>query len=98
VIGEVAVAVVQAHLGLPGAVVGLGAFGGDAWAVAVVPGGLDEESAGVVVAGLGDVAAVALVAAGVLAGDDPQPGAQLARVAEAVEVADLGDQAKRGPG
>ena len=74
-LGEVAVAVVQADLGLPGAVGGVWASGGSAGCVAVVPGGFDEQSAGVAVAGFGDVAAVLLVAAAVFAGGDAQPGA-----------------------
>ena len=63
VLGEVAVAVVQADLGLPGALIGLHAAGGAAGCVAVVPGGFDEQAAGVAVAGAGDVAAVLLIAA-----------------------------------
>ena len=74
VVGEVAVAVVQADLGLPGAIGrAAGPVVGRRGAVAVVPGGLDQQPAGVAVAGLGDVAAVLLVAGGVLAGGDPQP-------------------------
>jgi hypothetical protein len=95
VFGEVAVAVVQADLGLPGALVGLRAGGGASWDVAVVPGGLDQQPACVAVAGLGDVAAMLLIAAGVLAGDDAQPRGQFAWVAEASEVADLCDQPQR---
>jgi hypothetical protein len=95
--GEGAVAVVQAQLGAPGA-------GGDlrghvvsgGGPVLVVPGGLDEQAAGVPVAGAGDVAAVALVAGGVLARHGPEVGGQLARVAEPVPVADLGQQPERG--
>src|SRR5436305_1220137 len=63
--------------------------------VAVVPRGLDEEPAGVVVSGAGDVAAVLLIARGVLAGGDAQPRRELARAGEAREVADLGDQSER---
>ena len=48
------------------------------------------------VAAFGDVPAVLLIAAGVFAGGDPQPGRELARVREAREVADLGDQSQRG--
>ena len=51
-----------------------------------------------VVAGLGDVPAMLLIAGGVLAGSDPEPGRELARVREAREVADLGDQPERGQG
>src|SRR3954463_4943512 len=60
VVGEGVVAVVQAQLGAPGAGgdfgrhVGLAARA--AGSVAVVPGGLDEQPAGVLVAGVGDVA------------------------------------------
>ena len=94
--GEVAVAAVQPDLGLPGALVGERAAFADAGWVVVGPGGLDEQSARVVVAGLGDVPAVALLSGGVLRRDDPQPGAQLPRVTEPVKVADLGDQPERG--
>ena len=54
----------------------------DAGGVLVVPGGLDQQPAGVPVAGLGDVAAVALVAGGVLAGGQAEEAHQLARVAK----------------
>jgi hypothetical protein len=66
--GEVAVAGVQADLGLPGARVAVGSAVGAAWAVLAGPGGLHEQPPGVVVAGLGDVPAVALGAGGVLRG------------------------------
>ncbi len=46
----------------------------------------------------GDVPAVALLARGVLGGDDPEPRAQLSWVAEPSEVADFGDQPERGAG
>ena len=84
-LGQVVVAVVQADLGVPGARrTGSRAAGsGRRGAVAVVPGGLDQQPAGVAVAGLGDVAAVLLIAGGVLARRDPQPGRQFARVREA---------------
>ena len=95
-LGEVAVAVMQAHLCLPGAGGGLGSFDRSSGCVAVVPGGLDQQPAGVAVAGFGDVAAMLLLAAGVLAGRDAQPRRELARVAEAREVADLSDQRERG--
>ncbi len=62
-LGEVAVAVMQTDLGLPCALIGLGARCGSAGCVAAVPGRLDEQAAGVAVAGLGDVAAVLLLAA-----------------------------------
>ena len=60
--GEVAVAVKEADLRLPGAVGWLRAAAGAAGRVAVVPGGLDQQPAGVVVAGAGDVPAVLLLA------------------------------------
>ena len=61
----------QPHLGLPGALVGApGRSAGRRRGVAVVPGRLDQQPAGVAVAGQGDVAAVLLGAAGVLAGGD----------------------------
>ncbi len=51
-LGEVLVAAVQADLCLPGALVGVGsALPGPGWVV-VGPGGLDQQPAGVVVAGL----------------------------------------------
>lgn len=50
----------------------------------IVPGGLDHQPPGVAVAGLGDVAAVPLVAGGVLARHEPQIAHQLARVGEAL--------------
>ena len=64
--------------------------------MAVVPGGLDQQPAGVFVPGQGDVPAVLLVAGGVLRRDDPEPCGQLPRVREPGEVADLGDQPERG--
>ena len=80
VVGEVAVAVVQADLGLPGARGTAGGTSsasapvrrGSAWWVLVVPGGLDQQPAGVAVAGLGEMAAVLLVAGGVLATVSPR--------------------------
>ena len=53
----------QTDLGLPGTLVGLWARYGSARRMAVVPGNLDQEPAGVTVAGLGDVATVLLLAA-----------------------------------
>ena len=64
----------------------------DGGTVAVAPGGLDEETPHVAVAGLGDPAALLLAAARVLARHQPDEGHELARVLEAAEVADLGDQ------
>src|SRR5579863_8747767 len=96
VFGEMVVAAVQPGLRLPGASIGLRTAVGSAGPVPVGPGGLDQQPAGVMVAGLGDVPAVALLAGGVLGGDDPQPGAQFPWVSEASEVADLGNQPERG--
>ena len=66
-------AAVQASLGAPGAVDGPGFLAGlaalqrlaEAWRAPVVPGGFDEQPAGVGGAGLGDRALAALVAGGV---------------------------------
>ena len=66
--------------------------------MAVVPGRLDEQPSGVAVAGFRDVAAVVLVPGGVLARGQAEVAHQLARVAEAAEVTDLGEQAQRGAG
>ena len=66
--------------------------------VVVVPGGLDQQAAGVPVAGLGDVTAVSLIAGGVLARGQAEEAHQLARRCEAAEVADLGEQPERGVG
>jgi hypothetical protein len=89
------VSVLQADLGVPRPLVGLRAAVWAARCLAVVPDRFDEQPAGVVIAGFGDVTAVALVAAGVFAGNDPQPRAQLAWVTGAREVANLGDQPER---
>ena len=67
-----AVAAVQPDLRLPGALVGLGSAFADAGWVVLGPCRLDEQPPGVVIAGLGDVPAVALLAGGVLRGDDPE--------------------------
>lgn len=61
VIDEMAVAVMQSHLRLPRALVGLLPRRWAPRRVAVMPRGLDQESAGVMVAGAGDVAAVLLI-------------------------------------
>src|SRR6266508_1286783 len=103
---EVAVAIVEADLRLPGARERLGRdeplvrpdAGGEARRVLVVPGRLDEQAAGVAVAGLGERAAGAPLAGGVLADGEPEEAHQLARRGEAAEVADLGEQAERGQG
>ena len=64
--------------------------------VLVVPGGLDQQSAGVAVAALGDAAAVLLFARGVLARGQPEVARKLARVAEAAKVADLEHSQRTG--
>ena len=65
-------AVVQTGLGLPGAIGRLWSAVGATRMVAIVPGCLDQQPAGVAVAGLGDVPAVLLVSGGVLAGSVPR--------------------------
>src|SRR5207244_11663028 len=67
----------------------------DARRVLVVPGGLDEQPAGVCVAGFRDVPAVALLAGGVLARGQAEEAHQLARRAETPEVTDLGREPER---
>jgi len=70
---------VQPDLCLPGTGGDLGwdvlAVGGDplgeAGGVLIVPSGLDQQAPGVAVAGLGDVAAVLLIAGGVLTRSKP---------------------------
>src|SRR5262249_56950494 len=73
--------------------------------MAVGPGGLDQESPGVAVPGLGDVAAPFLEATGALARDETDERHELAGVLEAAEVlqfsqqgdrAELGDPAQAG--
>src|SRR5215216_6122748 len=94
----------EPDLGLPGArgdgrrQVVFERFGalGAARRVLVVPGRFDEQPAGVAVAGLGDVAAVLLVARRVLRWGQAEVAHQLARMSEAAEVADLGEQPERG--
>ena len=96
--------VVQAPLRLPGQRDDLGLAvalaareaAGDARCAAVVPGGLDQQPAGVLAAGLGDRAAPAALAGGVLGGDDAEIAHHLRGVAEAVKVADLRAQPGRG--
>lgn len=68
---EMAVAGKEADLRLPDAIGGVGSGGGAPAGVSVVPGRFGQQPAGVAVAGLGDVPAVLLIAAGVLAGADP---------------------------
>src|SRR5579862_522921 len=86
----------QANLRLPGAIARLRAAVGATRVVTIMPGRLDQEATGVAVACLGDAPAMLLLSRGVLAGRDPQVAGQLAWVREAIEVADLRDQAKRG--
>jgi hypothetical protein len=62
---------------------------------AVVPGGLDQEPAGVTGAGLGDLALTATLPGAVLAGDQPDVAHQLPRALEALPVADLRAQPDR---
>src|SRR6185436_1169364 len=62
----------------------------------VVPGRFDQQPACVAVARLGDAAPARALAAGVLRGHETQVAHELARVFEAVEVADLRNQADRG--
>src|SRR5205809_882841 len=61
---------------------------GEAGRVLVVPGRLDQQAAGVLVAGLGGRAALAALAGGVLADGQAEEAHQLARRAEAAEVAE----------
>ena len=71
---------------------------GDARGTPVVPGRLDEQTAGMLGAGLGDRTLAALVAGGVLAGDDAEVAGEQARMLEAGEVADLSGQSGCGEG
>ena len=64
--------------------------------VPVAPSGLDQDRARLGVAGPGDPAAAGTVAAGMLARDQPEPGHELLGVGEAPQVADLGDEHRRG--
>ena len=70
----------------------------DAWTMSVVPGGLDEESSHVAVAGLGDGAEAALLARAVLAWDEADEGHQPPRRSEAFEVVQLDGEADGGDG
>jgi hypothetical protein len=79
---------------------GLAALEGAAaarWA-AVVPGRLDEQSAGVSGTGLGDRSLAAALAGGALRRHQSEVAAQVRGAREAGEVADLGAQADRGEG
>ena len=95
---------VQSLLGAPGdrdrlgglAVLAVGERLADAWARAVVPGGLDQQPAGVPGAGLGDRPEPALLPGRVLAWDQPDVAHQLLGAGEPLEVADLGAQPDRG--
>src|SRR6202521_2591863 len=96
---EPAVAVVQAQLRAPGDRADLGRLsflthlqgGADAGWVAVVPGRLDEDAANVTVACLGDRTEPALGAGSVFGGDQSQVSHQLARMGEAPQITELGD-------
>ena len=68
----------------------------DAGAAAVVVGGLDQQSAGVGRAGLGDRPEPPLGAGGVLAGNDPEVGGELIRMIEASPLPDLSAEPERG--
>ena len=61
-----------------------------------MPGGLDEQPAGVLAAGLGDRSAAAALPGGMLRRHDAEIAHHLRRVPEAVKVADLGAQPGRG--
>jgi hypothetical protein len=101
-LGQPTEAFAQAQLRIPGAiddVLGQSFVAelndaADLRGVAVAPRRFDQQAPGVAVAGLGDAALALLAAAAVLAGHDAQPAHQLARIVEAREVADLGDQAQ----
>ena len=58
----------------------------------VLPGGFDQGAAGDGVAGFGDAALAALIARGVLAGNEAEIVHQLGGMTEAVEVAEFGDE------
>lgn len=64
----------------------------------VLPGGLDEQAAGVAGAGFGDRALATVLPGLVERGDEPEPASELARFREAVEVADLECERERGQG
>jgi len=92
---EVAPALVEASLAAPGqiddrrVVAGLAAAEllRDARRLAVVPGGFDEQPAGVLGAGLGDRALAAARSGGLLGRDEAEVGGQLLGMREAVDVA-----------
>ena len=101
---ELAPAGVQSALRFPGDVDDLGCVAAlatlerfaDYGPAAVVVGGLDQQSAGVGGAGLGDRPEPSLLAGSVLAGDDPEVGGELVGMIEALPFADLGAQPERG--
>ena len=64
----------------------------------ILPGGFDEGAAGDGVASFGDAALAAFIARGVLAGNQAQIVHQLGGMAEAVEVAEFGDEGGRRGG
>ena len=74
------VAVMQPDLGVPGALVRWRAVLRAPWGVAIVPCRFDQQPAGVLVPGQGDVPAVLLISGGVLRRGDPEPRGELARV------------------
>jgi len=59
--------------------------------VTIVPGGLDQKSADMDVAGFGDRSPMLSVTGGMLRGDKPEVGHELARRGEARDVIDLTD-------
>jgi hypothetical protein len=67
----------------------------DGGPVPIVPGGLDQDSPRVTVAGLGQRAAALGLAGGILARHEPEIGHEFARPAEALEVHDLGQEDDR---
>ena len=68
----------------------------DDGSAAVVVRGLDEQSAGVGGAGLGDRPEPALLAGGVFGGNDPEVGGELVGMIKAPPLADLCAQPDRG--
>jgi len=70
----------------------------DRGAMAVMPGGLDEEASGMRVPGPGDGAALLRLPARVFTGDEAEEGHEGAGSREAAEVVELGDEADGGDG
>src|SRR2546421_1792187 len=101
--GESAIAGAQPQLRLPGDLadrLGLALLPDQQLAAdprweAVTPGGLDQQPAGGAVAGLGKAAAFDARYARMFGRHQPEIGHQLARVGEAREVAQFGDQRRR---